>query len=59
MVGATLLALEPEAEVVMVNVVGRLDPALLASLADSLDIPQLDVRGLEDGDSGEDGQDDR
>jgi hypothetical protein len=54
MVGATLLALEPEAEVVMVNVVGRLDPALLASLADSLDIPQLDLRDLEQRDPGED-----
>jgi len=47
MVGTTVLVLEPEDQVVMVNVVGRLDLALLAGLADSLDIPQLDVAGLD------------
>lgn len=46
MVGMTLLVLEPVEQVVVVNVVGTLDLALLASLADSLDIPQLDVAGL-------------
>ena len=46
MVGAALLVLEPEGAVVLVNVVGKLDLALLAALADSLDIPQLDVAGL-------------
>lgn len=46
MVGTTVLVLEPDDQVVLVNVVGRLDLALLASLADSLDIPELDVTGL-------------
>ena len=43
---STLLVLEPGDQVVLVNVVGKLDLALLASLADSLDIPQLDVTGM-------------
>ncbi len=47
MVGTTVLILEPEDQVVVVNVVGRLDLALLAQLADSLDIPALDIEGFE------------
>ena len=57
MVGVALLGFEPGDEVIMVNIVGRLDLALLAVLADSLDIPQLDVVGRgspdDDDDSGE------
>ena len=49
MVGTTVLALDPAGEIVMVNVVGRLDLALLAVLAESLDIPQLNVTGLGSG----------
>jgi hypothetical protein len=53
-VGATVMALEGQEEVVIVNVVGPLDLALLASLADSLDLPQLDVRGRGEGERQED-----
>jgi hypothetical protein len=41
-VGMTLLAVEAE-ESVVVNIVGRIDLALMATLAESLDIPQLDI----------------
>lgn len=41
-VGMTLLAIDAE-ESVVVNIVGRIDLALMATLAESLDIPQLDI----------------
>ena len=52
--GPTVLILEPEDQVVVVNVVGRLDLALLAQLADSLDIPALDIEGFEPDRRGDD-----
>ncbi len=48
MMGMTALILEPDEQVVAINVVGRLDLSLLASLADSLDIPELDVGDMRD-----------
>ena len=56
MVGMALLALEPGDEVVMVNVIGRLDLALMAALADSLDIPQLGVVGRDSQDDDSDSE---
>jgi hypothetical protein len=39
--GLTLLSLEPKGEAVVINIVGRIDPAQLGRLGKSLDVPQL------------------
>jgi hypothetical protein len=39
--GLTLLTLEPGDEAVVINIVGRIDPAQLGRLSRSLDLPQL------------------
>ena len=40
-VGLTILAVEAGQEAAMVNIVGRIDPAQIGRLGESLDIPQL------------------
>jgi Domain of unknown function (DUF4252) len=39
--GLTLLALQPGEEAVVINIVGRIDPAQLGRLSQSLDLPHL------------------
>ncbi|HET9211090.1 MAG TPA: DUF4252 domain-containing protein [Thermoanaerobaculia bacterium] len=39
--GLTLLSLDPKDEAVVINIVGRIDPAQLGRLGQSLDVPQL------------------
>lgn len=39
--GLTLLSLDPKDEAVVINIVGRIDPAELGRLGQSLDVPQL------------------
>jgi hypothetical protein len=39
--GLTLLSLDPKDEAVVINIVGRIDPAQLGRLSQSLDVPQL------------------
>lgn len=41
MVGLTVLSLEND-EAMLINLVGKIDPSALASLGDSLDLPQLE-----------------
>ncbi|HEX9942980.1 MAG TPA: DUF4252 domain-containing protein [Thermoanaerobaculia bacterium] len=40
--GLTLLSMEPGDEAVVINIVGRIDPAQIGRLGQSLDIPQLE-----------------
>jgi hypothetical protein len=39
--GLTLLSFDPKDEAVVINIVGRIDPAQLGRLSQSLDLPQL------------------
>jgi hypothetical protein len=39
--GLTLLSLDPKDEAVVINIVGRIDPAQIGELGRSLDVPQL------------------
>ena len=39
--GLTLLSLDPKDEAVMINIVGRIDPAQIGELGQSLHVPQL------------------
>jgi hypothetical protein len=39
--GLTLLSLDPKEEAVVINIVGRIDPAQLGQLGQSLNVPQL------------------
>ena len=52
MMGLTVLSLE-EDEAMMINLVGKIDPADLGSLASGLDFPQLEQAVKEAGDSDE------